>query len=724
MSAVIDNNTIEEIRARVDIVELIRERIEIKKAGSTFKGRCPFHNEKTPSFTVNPTRQTYKCFGCGAGGDAFKFVMEHDGLTFIEAIRRLADRVGVIIEERHDKFAGKRKMLYSLHADLAEFYHRCLKETAFAAKARMYLDSRMLDSKTIENFTIGYAPPRQKNALPRWAAKTGRELEDLEAAGIALPPREGKSEWYDRFQDRLMFPIRDEQGRVVAFSARTYENGDKRKSKYVNSPETEIFTKGRVLYGLDKAASRIVKHPRREAIICEGQIDVIRCHSCGFETAVASQGTAFSKDHVHLLKRYADCAVLVFDGDAAGRKAAIRTGALLLEEGVPVRVASLPVGQDPDSVLCKQGYDSFKGILDRAVSIIAFQIEAMRSLEEFPESIDAVSRVSHGVLETLAGCSSSVITSSLLQEAADILHLPFSAMEEDLNDYKEKENKRKTFSKKTDVKPRRKKKDSVPDEPPSPVVVDDEGAHPDEEPPIPDGPFGPPVDEDEYEMEYVLGPDVEPPPEKVLVPPSENEKALCEMLIEHEHELSVVNMVIEHLPMDVIKHPFVRDFVCAVIEGNRVGKDKLAELYKNVDSSVEPFFASLLKHQHKMLGAAESTPEEAMQDILRRLWIIYYRDEQGALPAESTPENDMKRLRISCLIKELQNGLWNDVRKHMITAEAPIKGERPAAVYTDIRSEESSEAEASVYEEGSAYAYIHPDESLPSEYPPDEIPDL
>ena len=718
MAAVIDNNTIEEIRARVDIVELIRERVEIKKAGSVFKGCCPFHNEKTPSFTVSPTRQSYKCFGCGAGGDAFKFVMEQDGLTFIEAVRRLADRVGVTIEEKHDKYAGKRKMLYALHAELSEFYQRCLKQTKGAARLREYLSGRQIDEHTLDNFSMGYAPARPRNAIMLWANKKGHKLEELEAAGIALPPRGGKVDWYDRFQDRLMFPIRDAQGRVVAFSARIYEKGDDRKAKYVNSPETEIFTKGRVLYGLDKAASKIVKHPRREAIICEGQIDVIRCHSCGFETAVASQGTAFSKDHVKLLKRYADCVVLVFDGDAAGKKAAVRTGALLLEAAVPVRVAELPSGEDPDSFLCSQGYDKFKDILEGAASIIAFQISAMQALEDHSESIDAVSRLSHGVIETLAGCTSSVLSSSLLQEAADVLHLPLSALEDDLAGYKEKEKKRKSFSS-------RNKKDSKAKTPkkPSAPKLSHEAADADEPPPLPDGPFGPPVDEDGYEVEYVLGSDVDEVPEKEVELPCDAETLLCELLIEHEHDISVMNLVIQHLPLDVIRHPFVKDLVRAVVEGNRDGSDRLAQLYRDTEPEMKPLFASLLNHKHKMLGATEATPDDATKDIIRRIWMIYYRDEQGGLPAESTPKNDMKRLELSILIKRLQTGLWKDVQKHMITSEAPIK-ESSSSTYRSVKPEESSDAAPSVYEEGSAYACSHPDESQSSEYPPDEKPDL
>lgn len=717
MAAVIDNNTIEEIRARVDIVEIVRERVEIKKAGADFKGRCPFHNEKTPSFTVSPKRQSYKCFGCDAHGDVFRFIMEQDGLTFVEAVRRLADRAGVVIEEKYDKFAGKRKRLLALHAALAEFYQRCLLQTAIGARARAYLAERKIDQHVIERFAIGYAPAKPADAIMRWAEKHGYAMEDMESAGIALPPLAGKTQWYDRFQDRLMFPIRDERGRVIAFSGRIYAKGDARKAKYVNSPETEIFTKGRVLYGLDRASSKIVKHPRREAIICEGQIDVIRCHAAGFETAVASQGTAFSAEHVKLLKRYADCAVLVFDGDEAGRKAAIRTGALLLEEAIPVRVATLPPGEDPDTIIRESGHEGFKKILDRAVSVIAFQLEALRGLEDDPASIDAVNRISRGVLETLTGCSSAVLCSSLLQEAAESLHLPLGALEDELKMLREKEKKRRAYSdeRRTAKRPAVAKRKSAPPQP-------DDAPYDDDSPPLPDGPIGPPLDEDDIAVEYVLGPDVEPVSEKKAAPLSRCEKLLCEMLVEHEHELPIVNLVIEHLPLDVIEHPFARSFVRAVIEGNREDTDQLSELYKSVDVRFKPLFTELLNHRHKMLGAVEATPEEAMQDVIRGVWIRHYREEQGGLPADSTPENDMKRLRLSCLIKELQNGVWKDVRRHMITAAEPLRGEESVA-RASVKPEARYAAASSVCEADSAYACSGPDESPPSEYPPDEIPD-
>lgn len=706
MASLIDNHVIEEIRARVDIVELIGSRMELKKGGSSFMGCCPFHHEKTPSFSVNPVRQNYHCFGCGVHGDVFKFLQEQDGLTFVDAVRVLADRVGVTIEEKYDKNAGSRKMLYALHAELAAFYQRCLRQSKGAVGAREYLEGRKLDEATIESFGIGFAPARPRNAILKWAEKNNRPVEQLIAAGVVLPPREGerRDNYYDRFQNRLMFPICDTQGRVVAFSARVLEQGSK-AAKYVNSPETDIFIKGRVLYGLDKAAAKIVKHPRREAIICEGQIDVIRCHSAGFETAVASQGTAFSKDHVKLLKRYADCVVIVFDGDSAGKKAAVRTGALLLEEGIPVRVASLPQGEDPDSIIRGRGYEGFKAILEAALSITAFQIGYLKEQEEAPDSIDAVSRVTHGVLETLAVCSSAVLRSSLLQESADLLHLPLSALTDDLAALKAHISKRKSYA------------DKAPALAPAPMLAQG-GVADDDEPPIPDLPPGP-YDDEGFEPipEFAGLARAEP-----IKPPNEAEMLLCEMLIAHEQEVSVLNLVINHLPYDLIAHPFARELVRAVVEGCRSGRDMLADLYRKTEAELIPIFDKLLNHKHKMLCATEATPEEAVQDIIKRLWIIHYRGEQGALPAESTSENDMQRLKLSCLIKELETGAWSKIKKYMqipeasaLTAAAPRKVVNPA---------EPFDAEPSGYAAGNASAYSHPDVFQSSECPPDETLDL
>ena len=429
------DQTLEEIRARSDIVEVISQRVPLKRAGADFKACCPFHHEKTPSFIVSPSRRTFHCFGCGAQGDVFKFLMLSDGMTFPDAVRALADRCGVTLETADDSGSRLRKRLLALHEDIAAFYRRCLLSTKEAQKARDYLTRRRIDEATAEKFRIGYAP-EQRNALVQWAEKHDYTMEEMVEAGFLSPPRSAGDSFYDKFHGRLMFPICDQNGHVVAFSGRLLD--DSRKApKYYNSTETPIFRKSRVLYGLSFAKRAITRDPRRTALVCEGQIDVIRCHSCGFANAVASQGTAFTADHVALLKSYADGATLAFDGDGAGMKAAIRTGRLFLAAGLPVQAALIPQGEDPDSFLRDRPAAEFQALLDNPVSLIALHVRAAKGATDGGGAIDSLSRLTDEIFETVASASKAVFRSYMLQEAAELLNLPQAALEQDFAAYLE-----------------------------------------------------------------------------------------------------------------------------------------------------------------------------------------------------------------------------------------------------------------------------------------------
>ena len=627
---------IEEIRARVDIVEFIGARVTLKKSGGTFKGCCPFHREKTPSFHVNPVKQFYHCFGCGESGDIFTFLMKQDGLTFQDAVRTLAERVGVTLTQDVDYNAKGREVLLAIHAELAAFYQRCLVKTREAEPARQYLANRKLPAEIIERFGIGYAPTRPRDALLQWAKKYNYTPEQLVTAGVLSPPNkpDRPDDYYDRFRGRLMFPICDRRGRVVAFSARILD-AQSHPAKYVNSPETDIFTKSRVLYALDKAAAKIVKHPHREAIICEGQIDVIRCHACGFETAVASQGTAFTQEHVALLKKNADNVVLVFDGDSAGRKAALRTGALFLEAEMPVRVVSLPPGEDPDSLLRDKGPAPFRDLLEGAPSITAFQIEALLQAEKRPDAIDAVNRVARAVLEMLAACPGAVLRTRLLQEAAARLHMPLSALEADLDKHIEALRQRTAYETPPRSAPA-ERHSAEDDRGPSPEIGDD----------------GPP--------------DVPPPPAQ----PSRTEFLLCEFLVEHECDGEVLDLVERHLPSDLLPHPFARALVAALLKQRRNGGDRLVELCQSVDPAWRPLLGQLLANKNKMMSAREMTKEEAARDLIKALWIMRLKEVRGRLCADSAPENDRPRFHLSRLIKELETGPWSTVAGLLCAATA------------------------------------------------------
>lgn len=432
----IPDSAIREIRERTDLAEVIAScGIEMKRAGADFVALCPFHHEKTPSFHIHPNTGYYKCFGCGKSGDAIKFLQEYQGMSFVDAVTALAERCGVEVKQERDAGSERRKRILAVLAEACAFYRRVLSSTKEAQAARDYLSKRNLTNSVLSDFSIGYAP-QQSDVILTWAEKHGFSIQDLTEAGIvkATEGTNGNGKPYHRFAGRIMFAIKDTLGRVIGFSGRqVYPN--QKSGKYVNSPETEVFKKGRVLYGLDRAAPHITKSPHREVILCEGQIDCIRLHTCGFENSVAPQGTAFTPDHAALLKRYADSAVLVFDDDAAGHKATIKAARILFAAGIPARVVSLPDGDDPDTFLTSndpmKGANGFKRMLLNAESAVKFQCRVLKESEPRPDSIDAIQRISKEVLETVASCANAVLKDSLLSEAASVLGVPKDALVEE-----------------------------------------------------------------------------------------------------------------------------------------------------------------------------------------------------------------------------------------------------------------------------------------------------
>ncbi|MBR1587826.1 MAG: DNA primase [Kiritimatiellae bacterium] len=630
MAGRIPDSTLEEIRLRTDLADLVSSYgINVKRAGGGYMACCPFHHEKTPSFSIQPEKGFYHCFGCGESGDVFKFVQKQEGLGFMEAVKKLAQQCGVEIKENDDPEAGKRARLYALHAELAAFFRRCLLKAKEAEPARTYLKSRDLSGEIGEKFCIGYAP-KGDVPLQRWAEKYKFKPEELSDAGVLLPPREGFERWYNRFGGRLMFTIRDRAGRPVAFSGRVLAN-DKKAAKYVNSPETPIFRKSNILFALDQAAGNIAKAARREAIVCEGQIDVIRCHACGFNTAVASQGTSFTTEHVRLLKRCADSAVLVFDGDWAGQKAAIRTGGEFLAAEIPVRVATLPSGEDPDSLLRTKGPEAFQACLDAAESITSFQVRTLRAKEANPDSIDAVARVSRAVLTMLAACPSAIMREALMDEAANLLRLPVSALKEDLAKLGG-ERSRASATGETPVAPVQRV-----GRPSSRYATGGTSAVP-----------------DEYDGGIPSGIDAAAPENN---PPPARERALCEFLFDHERDVSLAGMVERYATDDVLTHPFTRLFVAAWRKGCGDGGG-LEALLDELPPAECAWLNEILMSNDRS-GLSELSPERILQDFLRQLWMEAVRRRQGALPAESTPENDLKRLNYSTCIRRLQRDAWN-----------------------------------------------------------------
>ncbi len=345
----------EEIKAKLDIVEVIREYVNVKVAGANFQALCPFHNEKTPSFIISPDKQIWHCFGCGRGGDVFSFVMEKEGLSFPEALRLLAPKAGVVLQyENPDNYARRNRLLDILEL-AGKYYARLLEEEA-GREARDYLKRRGLPSETIKEWQLGYSPDAWDKLYQflktRPLAGAKYTDEEIFLAGLTVR-KEGDRGYYDRFRDRVIFPISDLNHNLIAFTARVNpaKEATEKMGKYINSPQTPVYDKSRVLFGLDKAKAAI-----REAdlaIIVEGQMDAISCHVHGFKNAVASSGTALTGEQVALLKRFSNNVALCFDMDAAGQLAADRGIREVLSQDLNLKVVVLPLGKDPDECLRK-----------------------------------------------------------------------------------------------------------------------------------------------------------------------------------------------------------------------------------------------------------------------------------------------------------------------------------------------------------------------------------
>jgi DNA primase len=357
--------TLERIRAASDIVDIIGAYVPLKKAGANFTALCPFHKEKTPSFNVNPHKQIFHCFGCHKGGDVFTFVKDYENIGFVDAVRRLAERAKIPLEFDNNPAEQQSRHLkdelLQIHEQITQRWHNCLLNEAAGQMARDYLAKRGVSADAIKLFRLGAAPELWDDTV-NWAKGKNYPSELVAQAGLIIR-KEETGNFYDRFRGRLIFPICDEQGRVIGFSGRIL-SGDEKVAKYVNSPETPIFTKSKVFFGLDKSKRALLD--AQSAIVCEGQLDLIACFMAGVQNVVAPQGTAFTYQHARIIKRYVDEVILCFDSDEAGQNAAVRSLDHLLALGIAVRVAVMPKPHDPDSFIKANGGEAFRKLVESA----------------------------------------------------------------------------------------------------------------------------------------------------------------------------------------------------------------------------------------------------------------------------------------------------------------------------------------------------------------------
>ncbi len=426
MAGFIPDEIVDRVRSATDIVDLVSEYVSLKKAGANYLGLCPFHNEKTPSFTVSPSKQIYHCFGCGAGGDAVGFLIRHDNYTFPEAVRRLADRAGIEIPETGQtagRDRGELEAIIRANEAAAAYFGRALRESTEGEKARRYLDGRGFGMEQAEAFSLGYSMPSWDGLL-KHLEKAGISAALAEKAGLAIRKQGGQGH-YDRFRDRLMFLIRDVRGRAVGFGGRALDDSE---PKYLNSPETLLFKKGETLYLADTSGEHIRK--RGFAIVTEGYFDAIACHRAGAKNAVATLGTALTSMHLRLLGRFSKNALLVFDSDAAGIKAAQRSLDVFLSTGMTAKVALLPPGDDPDSLVAREGAAGLKKWLAKSDKLLDF---VLGRLAEGAKTVDEKVAASKNATEVLAKIPNAVERSQYLGVAAGLLGVSEEALSEELD---------------------------------------------------------------------------------------------------------------------------------------------------------------------------------------------------------------------------------------------------------------------------------------------------
>ena len=425
------NSPVEEIKDRLDIVEVIGDYLDLKKVGKGYQARCPFHKEKTPSFHVSPDLQIFKCFGCGEAGDLFNFIMKIEGIGFRDALKMLADRAGVELKEGNKELHSKRQKLEEILEWSAKFYQKQLTDSKEGEKAYKYLQERHINEESIKKWRLGYAPDSW-DGLKNFLTEKGYSLDNILEAGLLVQKKNGSSV-YDRFRGRLMFPIFNLHGVVIGYGGRILE--DKKTAKYLNTPQTLLYNKSRVLYGINEAKLPI--RNKEEVVLVEGYTDVIMSHQAGFENTVSVSGTALTPYQLKILNRYCDKILLSFDMDEAGQKATRKSIKLAQKEGFLVRVIRMPEDKDPAEIITDDS-DKWSEIIDQAVTVFDFYFQEAFSQYDADQP-EGRKKITQELLPVIASLQDRIEQSRWIQELAQRLEVDEDSIRQEVSKYESQE---------------------------------------------------------------------------------------------------------------------------------------------------------------------------------------------------------------------------------------------------------------------------------------------
>jgi DNA primase len=568
----IPQDKIDQVRESTDIIDLVSAYANLRRRGKNYVGLCPFHSEKTPSFTVNAEKQVYHCFGCGVGGNVFTFVMEHEKVSFAEAVRFLADRVGITLpapSPEAEALASEAEILYNVMRLSARFFYDSLTGSPEGEFALNYLHERGFADETIRKFGLGYSP-KGWDGLVQFARKEGIDLSSLEKVGLARRREDGS--YYDYFRGRAMFPVFSGSGRVIGFGARKLYDDDP-MGKYINSPETSVYVKSRVLYGIFQAKNAIIDQD--SAILVEGYADLISVYQAGIQNVVASSGTALTPEQIQLVGRYTKNITLVYDADSAGSIAMMRGVDLVIEGGLDVKIAELPQGDDPDSYVRKSGGEEFQKLLQGAVSFIEFKARTFQREGKF-DTPEGQAEAVRSIVQTIARMPDELKQNFYIKQVAERYEIYESVLYRELEKWRPKTKERGVSTSTQRV-------------------------------PVYDAPLS----------------DVTP---RKTLPVPAAERDLLKLILERDGDL--IGQIFEHVTLDDFTDPRVRSLVSAILDRYEEATSvDLNALINQTEGEVKSLVTDLMVSEYEMakswsrqgVEVREPSAEERANSALRLL---------------------------------------------------------------------------------------------------------